>query len=250
MEQAGVETILCSLPEVEQGRRLGEVVQGPGRGSRGPIGEGRAESSLQSLGFQWSDDAQSNGGGHDSAEVLKQEEAGGGFERDTEPAQNRAEHRGEMPRDRCRWGIGEQRVGHGGPEGAALQTACAIGDVVRDPGFGELVQLVEPFWLAMRFDHERQCGPGGLMEAGLEERLEMSSIGDLAELPGGFESAGMRETSDRQCRVRELKDQRPIESRPPGAIGGNGRCRGRVLRRAASRGAERPCRAATLGVGR
>lgn len=223
MEEARVEAVLGALPQIQEGRGLGEVVESQAWGARGEGGGERAELALNALGFKRSNDAEAHSGGDQASEVLKQEEVGGDVERNGQLAEERAEERREVAGLRGGWAVGEEGVGDGGPEGAALESAGAIGDVVGGPGVGELVEFGQAIRFAMADGDQGEGGGGGLSETGFEEAGELGATVDFTELPGGFESARMGETSRGKGGVGELEDE--------GERSGRDGCRERVDRR-------------------
>lgn len=207
MEEARVEAVLDALEEVEQGSGLGEAVEGQTGGLGGETGGGVGESELDGLGFEGADDAEADGGGDESAEVLEQEEMGGGIGGEAEVGEEDAEGRGEVAGLRGRRGVGEEGVSEGGPEGAALDAAGAVGDVVGGPDVAMPVEFGEVGGFLVGRHHEGEGGGEGLAQTGFEERSEVTAIGDFAELPGGFETPGVGEAAGGQGGVGQLEHE-------------------------------------------
>jgi len=97
-------------------------------------------------------------------------------------------------------------VGDGEPEGAALEVAGAVGDVLGDPGVGEGVEAGQLVGVAVGGGDEWEGGGGGLGEAGVEEGDEAVAVLDFAGDPGGFEAGGMGEGAGREGGVGELEE--------------------------------------------
>jgi len=191
---------------------LGEVFQVEVGGAGGDLGGGAAELELEALGFKRAEDAEADGRGEQAAEVLVEEEVGGGFGRDGELTEEEAVDGSEVTGVGRRRGFGEEGVGEGGPEGAALEAAGSVRDVIGEPGVAVLVQLREAGRFPMGHHDEGEGGGGGLEKVGLEKGFEVVAVRDFAQLPRRLDTSGVSESASGQRGVRDLEDEMEVGS--------------------------------------
>lgn len=207
MEQSGVKPVLSALPQVEEWRGLGEVVEGKGEAEFGGLGGMPGNRGLDGLSGEGSDDVESDGCCDPSAELDEDEALRGVGEREFEVSGKGAEERGEVLEGEWFRTAGKARAqgAIGGEyQGGTLETAGAIGDVVGEEGVGEVVEFVDPMRFAVGGADPREGGVGELAEAGEDPAFETGTPGDLAVLTRGLESAGMGEPTRGKGGVEEL----------------------------------------------
>ncbi len=209
LEESGVKPVLRALPQVEEWRGLGEVVQGKGEAECGGLGGMPGDGGLDGLSGERADDVESDRGGDPPAELDEDETLGGVGEREFEMSGEGSEKRGEVlagewlcagRKARAQGAIG------GEDKGGTLETAGAIGDVVGEEGVGEVVEFVDPMRFAVGGADPREGGVGELAEAGQDPTFETGASGDLAVLTRGFEAAGMGEPTGGKGGVEELPE--------------------------------------------
>lgn len=209
MEKSGVKPVLGALPQVEEWRGLGEVVEGKGETELGGLGGVTGDRSLDGLAGEGPDDVESDGCGDPPAELDEDKALGGVGEGKLEVSAEGAEQRGEVLEGERFGAAGKacaQGTIRGEDQGGTLKPAGAVGDVVGEEGVGEVVEFVDPMRFAVGGADPRERGVGELAEVCQDPAFETGAAGDFAMLTRGFESAGMGESTGGKGGVEELPE--------------------------------------------
>jgi len=202
---------MSALPKVEQRRGVRDVVRGEvERTARHGFG-GRAQFELEALRFERADDPEANGAGEQAAHLDEIEKARGGIALNFEETRDDSKDGREMAEGNFVARLGESRGGKGlfggDQKRFARGTTGAIGDLVGKKNVAELIEFDEAIRLAMRVQNEGQGRAAELLELRAQENLELGAGGDFAQLPRGFDPAGMAKAAGGERGVRQLPKQ-------------------------------------------
>jgi len=173
LKQARVETVLCSLPKVEQGTGLRNV----GHGQVLALGKNclrvRGQPVLQCLRLHRPGNAQPDRSCHQSPQVLKEKQTSCPGPAHTQSARNRAEGRRKM----AQWKTpgrpanldGMEDSPGRGEESPALEAAGTVGDMIGEKTVAKAVQSTRLVRLVMSGGDKWEASVSELLQARFNE---------------------------------------------------------------------------------
>ena len=166
---------------------------------------------LQALGFHRPDDSQSHRAGSKAAQLEKNEQARSGRTIDCERAQNHPKNWGQVAEGgfhEAQFRVETRKDSFGrGKEGPALESAGAVGDMVRRKAIKDFIHLQNPIGITVGGSHERKSRKTELPEACFTKAGKTLAVPRLAVVPRGFQSVGMSKTARREGGIGQLPDQ-------------------------------------------
>ena len=211
LKQARVETVLCSLPKVEQGRGLRYVCDGQVLALGKNCLRARGQPVLQCLPLHRPGNAQPDGSCHQSPQVLKEKQTSCSKPAHTQSARDRAEGRRKM----AQWKTlgrpanldGMEDSSGRGEERPALEAAGAVGHMIGEKTVANAVQSARLVRLVMSGGDKWQASVSELFQARFNERCEFTGLAHFTVLPCRLQAARVREGAGGECGVSQLPNQ-------------------------------------------